>query len=183
MAATKPSDGSSSPYRRDNWHGDNEVRAVADQHGTDWSNEEITNDKAASVAHKILRGVAPAICLVSKVDPAKEPVELTDPAVYPHGDGNRQHIRKARVNELDGYITGGESSGVVLGDLPAEEFFDVVEILLAIWQKTAGISERQASKLMVDAKRMKSTPDISDEEAISRLVRDVLTPGEIGDNN
>jgi len=170
-------------YRRDNWWGSPDVRTAATEHrdhGTDWSEEEIHDEKAAAVAHQLLRGVAPALCQVSVVDPGKDATELTEPSVYPHGEGNRDHLRQARVNEETGYITGGESTGVVLGDLPAEEFFDVIEILLAVWQKTQGISERQATTLMRDAKRMKSTPDISDEDAIARLVRDVITPGEIG---
>lgn len=133
------------------------------------------------MAHKILRGAAPALCSVSIVDPDKEPTELTEPEVYPPSGGNREHMRAARVNEDEGYITGGESTGVRLGDLPADEFFDVLEILIAIWQKTAGVTESGATILMRDARRMKQNPDITDEEAIKRLVEDVISPGAIGE--
>jgi len=177
-------DSDRSEWRRDDWWGNPEVRTAADdhrEHGTEWSKPEVRDDKAACIAHQLLRGVAPALCQVSIVDPEKEATELTEPSVYPHGEGNREHMRKARVNEEDGYISGGESTGVVLGDLPSDEFFDVVEILLAVWQKTQGVSEKQATILMRDARRMKSDPDLSDEETIRRLVRDVIEPGAIGE--
>lgn len=113
-----------------------DVNTVADEHrerGTEWSDQEVTNDKAANIAHMVLRGVAPKLCGVSLDDPAKEATELTEPKVYPHGSGNREHMRAARVNETHGYITGGESTGVRLGDLPEADFLDVVDILIAYW--------------------------------------------------
>jgi len=164
--------------RRDNWWGQPEVKTVADEHrehGTDWSDTEIANDKAESITYMILRGVAPKLCGVSIDDPAKTPTELTGPEVYPHGSGNREHLHRARVNDKEGYITGGESSGVRLGDIPAEDFFDVVEILLAFWQTAGHISSDDVAELMRDAKRMKQKSDIDDVEAVERMVSDVLT--------
>lgn len=164
-------------YRRDNWFGEPDVETAATRHhdhGTDWSREEIVDEKAEAITWMVFSGVAPAMCGVSIDDPAKEATELTEPEVYPHGEGNRQHLRRARINEGEGYITGGESTGVRLGDIPRDDFLDTVEILLAYWNKANHIDEEQVGELMVDAQRMKSNSDIRDKEAIERLVSDVL---------
>ena len=173
MATKQDSDG----YRRDNWYGDSEIETAATrhhEHGTDWSDEAILDEKAEAITWMVFSGVAPAMCGVSIDDPAKEPTELTEPAVYPHGEGNREHLRQARINETEGYISGGESTGVRLGDIPTEDFLDTVKILLAYWETAGYIGADEVSELMVDAKRMKETPDIRDKEAIERLVTDVL---------
>lgn len=63
MSATESSE--SDGYHRDGWWGEPEVSTVADKHheeGIEWADTEIRDEKAASVAHKILRGAAPALC-------------------------------------------------------------------------------------------------------------------------
>jgi len=174
--STNP-DSDDAGYARHNWHGNPEVETAATrhhEHGTEWSDAEIVDEKAEAITWMIFSGVAPAMCGVSIDDPAKEATELTEPEVYPHGDGNRQHLRRARINEAEGYITGGESTGVRLGDIPTEDFLDTVEILLAYWEKANHIDADDVTELMQDAQAMKSNPNIRDKEAIQRLVSDVL---------
>lgn len=164
-------------FRRDNWFGDPEVETIASEHhagGTTWRAPEMDDEKAESVTWQMLRGVAPKFCGVTIDDPAKEPTELTDPEVYPHNDGNREHLRRARINEEHGYITGGESTGVRLGDVSREEFLSIVEILLDHWTHIGHITEELADSLYSDAQSMKAQPDIDDTEAIERLVKNAL---------
>jgi len=164
-------------YRRDNWFGDPEVHTVADKHretGTDWLASEIVDEKAESVAWTMLRGIAPKLCGVTVDDPAKDPAELTDPIVHPHGEGNREHFRRARVNPTHGYISGGESTDVRLGDVSEERFLGVVEVMLDHWVETGHITEELGDDLYRDVQAMKSTSDIDDTEAIKRLVKDAV---------
>lgn len=166
-----------SGYRRDNWWGSPEVETVANEHhggDIEWTSAQIEDDKAESVTWEMLRGVAPKLCSVSIDDPEKSPTELTEPEVYPHGEGNSEHLRRARVNEEHGYISGGESTGVRLGDVSEEEFLSVVEILLDHWTHIGHITDELADDLYRDAQSMKAAPDIDDTEAIERLVRDAL---------
>lgn len=189
MSATNDSESGHSadrsPYRRDNWYGDPEVRTVADEHREgeiEWSETEIRDEKSAHVAHLLLRGVAPALC-ARTLDEHGVAEELTDPELHLPKSGSArtgegtQYRHRRRYNQKRGYITGGETTAVQLGDVPAEDFFDLIEICLAVWQKTAGITESDATRLMRDARRMKQSSDISDEEAIKRLVSDVISPG------
>lgn len=164
-------------YRRDDWWGTPEIETVGDQHrehGTTWETSAMRDEKAEAVAWELLRDVALKLCAVSVDDPAKTPTELTDPCVYPHGEGNRDHLRQARVNEAEGYITGGESTGVRLADVSTERFLSVVRILLDHWTHIGHIDQDKADRLFADAQSMKSNPDIRDKEAIKRLVKDAL---------
>lgn len=167
----------SAGYRRDDWYGSPEVETAGTrhrEHGTDWSEKERKDDKAESVSWEMLRGVAPKLCGASMDDPGKEPAELTDPEVYPHGHGNRRHFRRARINEKEGYITGGESTGVRLGDVSTEKFLSIVRILLDHWTHIGHIDEDRADELFSDAQSMKAATDIRDKEALERLVSDAL---------
>ncbi|WP_135306375.1 hypothetical protein [Haloarcula amylovorans] len=163
--------------RRDNWYGNPEVETAATvhhNHGTEWSADEITDDKAESVAWEMLRAIAPKMCGASIDDPAREPTELTEPEVYPHGEGNREHLRRARINEEGGEITGGESTGVRLGDVSTERFLSIVRILLDHWDHIGHITEEVADDLYRDAQSMKSSSDKDDDEIIERLATDAL---------
>lgn len=158
--------------RHDDWWGEPEVESP--KHGTDWSDEEFQDEKAQQATRLVLHGIAPKLCGASIDDPALTPTELTEPQVYPHGEGNRSHLRQARVNETHGMISGGESTGVRLGDVGSETFFEIVEILLGYWQVCGHIDSSDVEEFMIDARKMHQKPDIGDAEAIERLAKDAL---------
>ncbi|RLM32680.1 hypothetical protein, partial [Haloarcula sp. Atlit-120R] len=142
--------------RRDDWWGDPQVETVATEHhevGTEWDETEIVSDKARHTTFQILRDVAPKLCGASLDDPAKTPVELSEPCARPHGEGNRVHLRAARVNKRDGCISGGESTGVRLGDVDDETFWNAIELLFGYWTTNAKVpfDETDVEDFMIDA--------------------------------
>ena len=192
LGVPEPVDADRSPHeeepnapspRRDDWWGNPDVETVAREHhdsGTEWSDAEIVDAKAKHTTFQILRDVAPKLCGASLDDPAKTPVELTEPCARPHGEGNRVHLRDARVNERDGYVSGGESTGVRLGDVDDETFWNAIELLFGYWTTNAKVpfDEGDVQQFMTDAKRLRQDPDTGDAEAIRTLAKDALTDSE-----
>lgn len=164
-------------YRRDNWWGrdDPEVRTVADDHhegALAWP--ERTQEKARHVAHLLLSGVAPALCSTALADPSKTAAELGLPEHYPPGRGNRTHMRAIRANDRDGYLTGGESTGVVLDGTPTDEFLSLVRTWLAHCRQQGLVGDDRADALFRDAQSMKAAGDDRDQDILATLVRDVM---------
>lgn len=192
LGVPEPVDADRSPHeepsnapgpRRDDWWGDPEVETVATRHhdsGTEWTDAEIADAKAKHTTFQILRDVAPKLCGTSLDDPAKTPVELTEPCARPHGEGNRTHLKDARVNERDGYVSGGESTGVRLGDVDEDTFWNAIELLFGYWTTAAKVpfDEGDVEDMKADAKRMRQDPDLGDAKTIERLTIDALTEDE-----
>ncbi|MDS0279999.1 hypothetical protein NDI85_19630 [Halomicroarcula sp. S1AR25-4] len=167
--------------RRDDWWGEPEVETAASEHneqGTEWGDDERIDDKARHTTFQILRDVAPKLSGASIDDPARVPTELTEPCVYPHGEGNRTHLRQARIDEDGGEISGGESTGVRLGDVGPDTFWNAVELLMGYWVENAKVpfDEDDTESLMDDAKSMRADEKKSDAETIERLAKTALTP-------
>jgi len=185
MATSSSRDYPDSPCRRDNWHGQPAVQTVVDEHRDGeivWEQRTRRQEKARHVAHLLLRGVAPALCAVTCDDPGRVPVELGDPKHHPPGEGNREHLRAVRSNELDGYLTGGESTSVVLDGTPTEKFLALIETWLDYCKRQGVIGEELAEDLKRDAASLKQGTSKRDERVVQILVRDVLagersTPG------
>jgi len=177
MSQSASRDYPDSPHRRDNWHGQPEIHTVADDHATaeiEWTQHTQRQEKACHVAHLLLRGVAPALCAVTCADPARVPVELGEPDHYPTSEGNREHLRAVRANETDGYLTGGESTAVVLDGTPTAKFVALVETWLDYCVAEGHIGPALREDLLSDAKSMKQGTDKRDERILELLVADVL---------
>lgn len=173
-----------SPYRRDDWHGSATAESCADHSdsGMQWHQRTRRQEKAAHVAHALLRGIAPPLCAVTCADPDRTPVELDEPQHYPPGEGNRQHLRAIRANAEEGYLTGGESTAVVLDGVPTEPFIGLVETWLEYCVREGHIGRELADQLRADAQSLKQGTDKRDEQILQLLVEDVLagersTPG------
>lgn len=166
-----------SPYRRDDWHGTPDIETAGTTHrsqGTTWPTRTRRQEKAAHVAHHLLRGVAPALCAVTCADPSRVPVELTEPGYYPHGEESIRHLRAVRANETDGYLSDGESTAVMLDGVPTEMFFDLVAAWLDYCEREGHIGPDLRDELYADAQSMKQGTDKPDEEIVAILVGDVL---------
>lgn len=186
MASASSHDYPDSPCRRDNWHGQPEIHTAVDEHRDGeikWARATRRQEKARHVAHLLLRGVAPALCAVTCDDPARVPVELGDPEHYPTSEGNREHLRAVRANATDGYLTGGESTAVVLDGTPTEKFLALIKTWLDYCVAEGHIGTDLRDDLERDAASLKQGTDLRDERVLQILVRDVLagersTPGE-----
>jgi hypothetical protein len=153
------------------------VQTVVDEHRDGeivWEQRTRRQEKARHVAHLLLRGVAPALCAVTCDDPGRVPVELGDPKHHPPGEGNREHLRAVRSNELDGYLTGGESTSVVLDGVPTDEFLELIDAWLQYCEWEGHIRASFREQLYSDAQSMKMHGTFRDEEIVAALVNDVL---------
>lgn len=168
---------SQSPYRRDNWWGESGDDEETTHLEPTTTPEQTTRqqDKARHIAHLLLKGVSPALCAVTCEDPERTPVELSEPTHYLPGG-----VRAIRANETDGYLSGGESTAVVLDGTPTESFLDLVEIWLDHCVREGLIGRELRTELYRDAQSMKTGTDKRDQRILALIVRDALAATRSG---
>jgi hypothetical protein len=108
-----------------------------------------------------------------------EPVPLSDPELHVPRDasdtfgtrtfGQKRHRR--RVNERTGYVSGGESTGVVIQDRSLEAFISVVNLWLE--SHPAQLSDAEKQEARQTAYRLKQSGDYRDVDALATVVREV----------
>ena len=105
-------------------------------------------------------------------------VEMTDPeVVVPRvSEGERfgireygQHRLRSRYDPEHGYVTGP-----TLGDRPADEFLELIDIVLANAAVEHGFCEDKLEKWRRDAKRMKGHSDKSDEDVLATILEEMF---------
>ena len=101
-------------------------------------------------------------------------VELTDPIVRLGRVGGEEfgtteytsERYQKRVNPEHGYISGGESTGVIIGDRPTAAFLEVVDIYLDV----KDIEWGRAAELRELAEREKEAGERRDVDILSRVI-------------
>lgn len=101
-------------------------------------------------------------------------VELGKPAVrVPKTGGDQwgnpdygQYRHRRRVNKETGYVSGGESTGIYLGDIPAERFLAVVDTVLAV----SNLPPRQRREIRQYASSAKRDGNKRDVEILERVL-------------
>lgn len=194
MSTTTESDG----YRRDNWWGDNETGAVA---AVEDDRRADPNDPNELIAHELLLDTATMLCkttlleepwnggrmaeaiaLVLDDDPDHDgrhyqmhkeqgETELTDPVIRPPTETVRDQRHRKRMNEEAGYITGGETTGVIIQDRPLEEFMSVVQIWLS--GRRGELLEEEKREARQLAARLKHQGEMRDVDVLTKVVASV----------
>lgn len=104
-------------------------------------------------------------------------VEMTEPVLHVpnrYEDGQfgtfdyGQRRYRSRFDPEYGYVTGP-----VLGDRPAEEFLDLVNVVLANAAAEHSFSESKIDRWRRDAHRMKHSTDYSDEETLATILEEM----------
>lgn len=197
MSTTTESDG----YRRDNWWGDNDAGAVAVVDGE----RPDPNDPNELIAHELLLDTATMLCkttlleepwnggriseaiaLVLDDDPDHDgrhyqmhktqgEVELTDPCIRPPTETVRDQRHRKRMNEEAGYITGGETTGVIIQDRSLEEFMSVVQIWLSGRRGELLETEKREARQL--AARLKQQGELRDVDVLAKVVEFVRSGG------
>jgi hypothetical protein len=86
----------------------------------------------------------------------------------------RQRRRRTRYDTEFGYV-----SGPALGDRPREEFLGLIDVVLSNAKVEHSFSDEKIEGWRRDAQAMKAASDLSDEEALTRLLADIFD--EAGD--
>jgi hypothetical protein len=185
----------STGYARHNWWGDTDTDADA---SVDDEDRADPNDPNALIAHELLLDTATMLCkttlledpwnggrmaeaiaLVLDDDPEfdgrhdqlhrqNEEVELTEPCIRPPTETVRDQRHRKRMNEETGYITGGETTGVIIQDRPLEEFMSVVHIWLE--GRRGELLDREKREARQLAARLKQQGELRDVDVLTKVV-------------
>lgn len=185
-------------YRRDNWWGDTEADTVV---AVDDEDRPDPNDPNALIAHELLLDTATMLCKTTLLDEPwnggriseaialvldddaahdgrheamhheNREVELTDPCIRPPTATVRDQRHRKRMNEEMGYITGGESTGVIIQDRSLEEFMSVVQIWLE--GRRGELLDREKREARQLAARLKQQGELRDVDVLTKVVASV----------
>ena len=174
------SDAPHSPSDQGNWWGRlDDTDDVSGGHAlaADTPTPGYEHDLARWKAHRILKDTAEKICGLTLRETGEEH-HLTEPEIVPP-DPERSVHGRLRYNPETGYITGPYDTWVHLKDRPKNEFMQLVETCIELWQQNHGISERGADALRSKAAQLKGLQDYSDEEIVTELIKAVIAPAPV----
>jgi len=185
----------SDSYPRHNFWGEEDSNSDADDGVDDRADP---NDPNALIAHELLLDTATMLCkttllekpwnggrlaeaiaLVLDDDPDFDgrheqmhrkngEVELSEPCIRPPTETVRDQRHRKRMNEEMGYITGGETTGVIIQDRPLEEFMSVVHIWLE--GRRGELLDREKREARQMAARLKQQGEMRDVDVLTKVV-------------
>jgi len=185
----------SDSYPRHNFWGEEDANSDAADGVDDRADP---NDPNALIAHELLLDTATMLCkttlleepwnggrlaeaiaLVLDDDPNFDgrheqmhrengEVELSEPCIRPPTETVRDQRHRKRMNEEMGYITGGETTGVIIQDRPLEEFMSVVHIWLE--GRRGELLDREKREARQLAARLKQQGEMRDVDVLTKVV-------------
>lgn len=190
----------SAQYRRDNWWFDEASDDVVDDEPDQGlpNDRPDPNDPNEIVAHRLLIGSATLLCATTLRDTPyrsalevgcawlfdgdclerdalamhkeNRPVELSEPCLRPPTETVRDQRHRKRVNDETGYISGGETTGVVIADRSLSEFIAVVNLWLESRRDLRDQEKNEARQL---AYRLKKSGELRDVDVLAKVVESV----------
>lgn len=140
-----------------------------------WGPTELPGGRDAQLCAWLFDGECISDERVWAMHEENEQMELSEPQLHipkraPEKAGMKdygQYRYRRRVNPETGYITGGASTAVVVGDLPKEEFMTVISTILSM----SDLMPDAVAEVRRFARQLKSAPnDMRDVEIVERVL-------------